>query len=158
MYSCRSCSKKRKDDKGSDRDTVGLRADGRPTMHVIPCHVRVTKRVVTPGPCPLLASLPPQGLHKPNQQTVVLERAVPGLLRPLPIARLRSLGGKFGQELQERLGVKTVGACAGRCGVRKGAQAQELSPVRQDTGKRCMRICHLDPTSSLVVPQPSAPA
>ncbi|KXZ52743.1 hypothetical protein GPECTOR_8g135 [Gonium pectorale] len=49
------------------------------------------------------------GLHKPAQQTVVLGRAVARLLRPLPLARLRSLGGKFGEQLQTELGITTVG-------------------------------------------------
>ncbi|KAG2498947.1 hypothetical protein HYH03_003137 [Edaphochlamys debaryana] len=56
----------------------------------------------------LLAKLG-SGLHKPNQQTVVLTRAVPGLLRGLPLGRLRSLGGKYGEEVSSALGVSTVG-------------------------------------------------
>ena len=57
----------------------------------------------------LLAKLA-SGLNKPNQQTLVPAAAVPGLLRDLPIARLRQLGGKFGAEVQQRLGIQTVGA------------------------------------------------
>ncbi|EFJ51109.1 hypothetical protein VOLCADRAFT_116690, partial [Volvox carteri f. nagariensis] len=49
------------------------------------------------------------GLHKPNQQTVVLARAVPTLLRNLPLAKLRSLGPKFGEQVQEGLGIQTLG-------------------------------------------------
>lgn len=37
-----------------------------------------------------------------------------GLLAPLPIGKLRSLGGKFGDQLQANLGVTTVGECC--CG------------------------------------------
>lgn len=51
------------------------------------------------------------GLHKPRQQTVVPLAATPGLLRDLPVPRLRQLGGKFGEDVQQRLGVATVGAC-----------------------------------------------
>ena len=36
--------------------------------------------------------------------------SVPGLLHELPIPKLRQLGGKFGEELQQQLGIKTVGA------------------------------------------------
>jgi hypothetical protein len=39
-----------------------------------------------------------QGLHKPAQQTVLPAQAVPSLLAPLPLSRLRSLGGKLGEE------------------------------------------------------------
>lgn len=35
--------------------------------------------------------------------------AVAGLLAPLPVAKLRQLGGKFGEEIQARLNVSTVG-------------------------------------------------
>jgi nucleotidyltransferase/DNA polymerase involved in DNA repair len=50
------------------------------------------------------------GLHKPSQQTLVPARAVDTLLAPLPVARLRSLGGKFGETVTEALGIVTVGA------------------------------------------------
>ena len=35
--------------------------------------------------------------------------SVAGLLHELPIPKLRQLGGKFGEELQQQLGIKTVG-------------------------------------------------
>ena len=50
------------------------------------------------------------GLHKPAQQTVVCLGAVPGLLRDLPIPKLRNLGGKFGDQVMSELGISTVGA------------------------------------------------
>ncbi len=50
------------------------------------------------------------GLHKPAQQTVVPLAAVRALLAPLPIGRLRQLGGKFGEQLMAGLGIATVGA------------------------------------------------
>jgi nucleotidyltransferase/DNA polymerase involved in DNA repair len=37
------------------------------------------------------------GLHKPAQQTVMPAAAVEALLRPLPLPKLRQLGGKFGE-------------------------------------------------------------
>jgi len=40
------------------------------------------------------------GLHKPNQQTVLLESAVTDLLDPLPVDRLRGFGGKLGDLLK----------------------------------------------------------
>ena len=56
------------------------------------------------------------GLHKPAQQTVVPLTAVAALLAPLPVGRLRQLGGKFGEQLTRDLGIATVGAPAGfRC-------------------------------------------
>jgi nucleotidyltransferase/DNA polymerase involved in DNA repair len=35
--------------------------------------------------------------------------AVAGLLAPLPVSKLRQLGGKFGEEVVAKLGVSTVG-------------------------------------------------
>ncbi|KAK9826753.1 hypothetical protein WJX81_005483 [Elliptochloris bilobata] len=52
------------------------------------------------------------GLHKPAQQTVVPLAAVPALLFPLPVGRLRQLGGKFGDQLTRDLGIATVGELA----------------------------------------------
>ncbi len=49
------------------------------------------------------------GMHKPAQQTVVPLAAVPALLAPLPVGRLRQLGGKFGEQLTHALGITTVG-------------------------------------------------
>ncbi|GAB4815654.1 hypothetical protein N2152v2_002700 [Parachlorella kessleri] len=59
----------------------------------------------------LLAKLA-SGLHKPAQQTVVPAAAVPGLLGPLPISKLRQLGGKFGARVAQELMVQTVGELA----------------------------------------------
>jgi DNA polymerase eta len=41
------------------------------------------------------------GLNKPRQQTLVPPASVEALLAPLPLGRLRSLGGKFGEQLAE---------------------------------------------------------
>ncbi|KAF8071262.1 hypothetical protein HT031_001345 [Scenedesmus sp. PABB004] len=49
------------------------------------------------------------GLNKPRQQTLVPACGVAGLLHPLPIGKLRNLGGKFGAAVAEGLGVATVG-------------------------------------------------
>jgi len=52
------------------------------------------------------------GLKKPNRQTIINsadEHALATLFHPLPIARIRGLGGKFGNKICEVLGVKTVG-------------------------------------------------
>ena len=83
------------------------------------------------------------GLHKPAQQTVVPLTAVAALLAPLPVGRLRQLGGKFGEQLMRDLGIATVGAPAGsRCYTtaymagKAGAECQlqgesRLLPARQ---------------------------
>ena len=52
------------------------------------------------------------GLHKPNQQTIVLPRHIEGLLADLPLDRLQGLGGKEGKAIIERLGIKTAGDLA----------------------------------------------
>eukprot|EP01065_Artemidia_motanka_P001851 TRINITY_DN10865_c0_g1_i2.p1 TRINITY_DN10865_c0_g1~~TRINITY_DN10865_c0_g1_i2.p1 ORF type:complete len:395 (+),score=130.48 TRINITY_DN10865_c0_g1_i2:611-1795(+) len=49
------------------------------------------------------------GLHKPNQQTLVLPQAVSTLMRPLPLDRVGGLGGKFGEKVKSTLGVETCG-------------------------------------------------
>lgn len=46
--------------------------------------------------------------NKPNQQTVVPVCAITGLLRDLPLTKLRGLGGKLGRDV-EALGVHTAG-------------------------------------------------
>ena len=52
------------------------------------------------------------GLHKPNQQTVLPAEAVPALLHPLPLDRIKSLGAMFGERVMGELGVRTVGELA----------------------------------------------
>ncbi|KAH7838232.1 hypothetical protein Vadar_023796 [Vaccinium darrowii] len=49
------------------------------------------------------------GMNKPAQQTVVPFASVEGLLEPLPIKKMKQLGGKLGSSLQIDLGVNTVG-------------------------------------------------
>ena len=49
------------------------------------------------------------GLHKPAQQTIVPAGSVESLLAPLPLGKLRGLGGKFGHRVSEELKVETVG-------------------------------------------------
>ncbi|XP_022885572.1 DNA polymerase eta isoform X3 [Olea europaea var. sylvestris] len=49
------------------------------------------------------------GMNKPAQQTVVPFLSVNKLLEPLPIKKMKQLGGKLGTSLQVDLGVNTVG-------------------------------------------------
>ncbi|GAB2213959.1 hypothetical protein Drorol1_Dr00018287 [Drosera rotundifolia] len=49
------------------------------------------------------------GINKPAQQTVVPAASVQELLVPLPIKKMKQLGGKLGDSLQSDLGVNTVG-------------------------------------------------
>lgn len=49
------------------------------------------------------------GLHKPNQQTLLLPHAAPVLLKDLPLDRLPGLGGDFGQSVKTRFEVETAG-------------------------------------------------
>jgi len=48
------------------------------------------------------------GLHKPNQQTIVLPKAVSSLLCDLPLDRLPGLGGDLGAQVKEVLQVQTA--------------------------------------------------
>nr|XP_043634126.1 DNA polymerase eta [Erigeron canadensis] len=49
------------------------------------------------------------GMNKPAQQTIVTSSSVKDLLEPLPIKKMKQLGGKLGSSLQTDLGVNTVG-------------------------------------------------
>mmetsp|Transcript_12636 Transcript_12636/g.20925 ORF Transcript_12636/g.20925 Transcript_12636/m.20925 type:complete len:628 (-) Transcript_12636:60-1943(-) len=49
------------------------------------------------------------GLHKPDQQTILLPHAVPLLLQSLPIDRLPGLGGDLGANVMSEIGVATAG-------------------------------------------------
>lgn len=39
------------------------------------------------------------GLHKPNQQSILPMKSVPGLWAKMPIGKVRNLGGKLGDSL-----------------------------------------------------------
>lgn len=52
------------------------------------------------------------GLHKPNQQTIVLPAAVAALLHDLPLDRLQGLGGDLGAQVKEALKVTTCSELA----------------------------------------------
>ncbi|XP_073986587.1 DNA polymerase eta [Rhodnius prolixus] len=48
------------------------------------------------------------GFHKPNRQTVVPQSSIIGLYKTLPAKKVRSLGGKLGDDLENRLGIKVM--------------------------------------------------
>lgn len=55
------------------------------------------------------------GMKKPNRQTLINPEegdTLQKLFHPLPIGRIKGLGGKFGVEVSEKLGVTTVGDVA----------------------------------------------
>uniref|UniRef100_A0A7S4RM70 DNA polymerase eta n=2 Tax=Ditylum brightwellii TaxID=49249 RepID=A0A7S4RM70_9STRA len=55
------------------------------------------------------------GLKKPNRQTLINpadDQALRQLFHPLPLSRIRGLGGKFGVEVAEKLKVSTLGDLA----------------------------------------------
>ncbi len=56
----------------------------------------------------LLAKLG-SGMNKPKKQTLVLPNYTAAVLAPLPIKKLRSLGGKFGKEVREALDTENIG-------------------------------------------------
>lgn len=49
------------------------------------------------------------GLHKPNKQTILPQDSVKELYKSLPIKKIKSLGGKFGNSLSEDLGITNMG-------------------------------------------------
>lgn len=80
-------------------------------------------------PCPILAC----SLHKPAQQTVLPASGVPDLLAPLPVSKLRGLGGKFGDQVCFR---RTVQATHFRvadlhCLVPGGAPSRQRIPPKR---------------------------
>lgn len=52
------------------------------------------------------------GLHKPNRQTILPQSQVPVLYQTLPIKKVRSLGGKFGDYVATVLGCTVMGDLA----------------------------------------------
>ncbi|KAK8757480.1 hypothetical protein V5799_004897 [Amblyomma americanum] len=68
------------------------------------------------------------GLNKPNKQTVLTETGVPILFSTLPVHKLRKLGGKLGQDIQELLQVEVV------ADVLRFSQDQLASHFGQKTG------------------------
>lgn len=56
------------------------------------------------------AATPRRSLHKPAQQTVLPADAVPALLGPLPLPKLRGLGGKMGEQVRAPAGVPALHA------------------------------------------------
>lgn len=48
------------------------------------------------------------GLNKPNRQTLLPQDGVESLYKELPVRKIRSLGGKFGDSLSEDLGITTM--------------------------------------------------
>jgi len=90
------------------------------------------------------------GLHKPSKQTVLPEAAVPALLAPLPLAKLRSLGGKLGQSVTEVLSIETVGQLA------EVPISRLESLFGSDTGPwlyRMARGVHADPVTQRTLPK-----
>ncbi|CAH1179620.1 unnamed protein product [Phaedon cochleariae] len=49
------------------------------------------------------------GLNKPNKQTILPHESVPTLYKDLPIKKIKSLGGKFGNALAEELNISMMG-------------------------------------------------
>ncbi|CAG9529501.1 unnamed protein product [Cercopithifilaria johnstoni] len=47
--------------------------------------------------------------HKPGQQTVVFNEAIPKVFKYTPINEVRNLGGKLGRALMEKFDIKTMG-------------------------------------------------
>lgn len=48
------------------------------------------------------------GMHKPKCQTVIPHENVPELYETLPIRKVRSLGGKFGKTVAQKLSISSM--------------------------------------------------
>lgn len=48
------------------------------------------------------------GMNKPNKQTILPIESIPGLFNDLPVNKVKSLGGKFGEEVCTKLNAKTM--------------------------------------------------
>lgn len=49
------------------------------------------------------------GLHKPNKQTILPQDGVAQLYQNLPLRKIKSLGGKFGNSLSDELNIQNMG-------------------------------------------------
>jgi DNA polymerase eta len=47
--------------------------------------------------------------NKPDRQTLIPPRAVPGLMQMLPLRKIKLLGGKLGEEMKQKWGCLTAG-------------------------------------------------
>ena len=91
------------------------------------------------APNKLLAKLA-TGLRKPDAQTLLPPASTAALLRDLPLARLRGLGGAFGAQVAAELRLTTVGELAAvplqrlqaRFGEERGAAVHALAHGRSD--------------------------
>lgn len=48
------------------------------------------------------------GMNKPNKQTILPLRYIDEMFQELPLRKVKGLGGKFGEELCEQLGIKNM--------------------------------------------------
>lgn len=88
--------------------------------------------------CPTLAC----SLHKPAQQTVLPASGVPDLLAPLPVSKLRGLGGKFGDQVCFR---RTVQAAHVRTAALHGLMSGSAPSRQRIPPKRLPRCCPVSP-------------
>ncbi|XP_030382531.1 DNA polymerase eta [Scaptodrosophila lebanonensis] len=49
------------------------------------------------------------GMNKPNKQTILPLSEIPALFDTLPVGKIKGLGGKFGEDVCERLSIKFLG-------------------------------------------------
>lgn len=49
------------------------------------------------------------GMNKPNKQTILPLAEIPPLFDKLPVGKIKGLGGKFGEQVCETLGIKFLG-------------------------------------------------
>lgn len=49
------------------------------------------------------------GMNKPNKQTILPLAEIPALFDKLPVGKIKGLGGKFGEQVCETLGIKFLG-------------------------------------------------
>lgn len=75
-------------------------------------------------------------MHKPNLQTTVLQRGVPGLFRELPLSKINGMGPKIRKRLEEHFGITEAGAAL--------AFSEQSLAARLGTAeaKHVLRICN----------------
>ena len=103
-------------------------------------------------------------MNKPRKQTLILPQHTPAVLAPLPLKKLRSLGGAFGKEVMEALDLDTIGdivkldkaavraslgeraegvlaLCSGRCSepVQERVAPNSIGASRRFAGKLALR-------------------
>ena len=75
-------------------------------------------------------------MHKPNMQTTVLQRGVPGLFRTLPLSKINGMGPKIRKRLEEHFGATEAGD------VLRYSEQQLAAKLGSGEARHVLRVCN----------------